>query len=141
MKSISQLITHAFEQKIIRKWDKLYWAIDLHETVIEGKYNRFNEGANIFPDAKEVLDYLYHSKSHKTMLWTSSWNDAVDDILKRYDLKFHYFNENPECPSTDLCNFSKKPYFNIMLDDKGGFEPETDWLEIKNTLTKFEGQI
>ena len=134
MKSIRDIIKHTFEQKEIRKWNKIYWAIDLHDTVITGKYNKFNTGAEIYPACKEVLDYLYNSNLHRTILWTSSYDDSVKDILKRYDLKFHYFNENPECPSTDMCDFGDKFYFNILLDDKAGFSGKTDWFEIKNIL-------
>ena len=138
MKSIKDIIKHTFEQKEIRKWNKIYWAIDLHDTVITGKYNRFNEGAEIFAHAKEVLDYLYNSDVHQTILWTSSWNDACQDILKRYDLKFNYFNENPECKSTDMCDFNSKFYFNILLDDKSGWVGSTDWTELKNALEEYD---
>ena len=134
MKTISEIINRVLEQKKTRKWDNLYWAIDLHDTVITGKYNKFNDGAELYPHAKEVLDYLYNSKVHRTILWTSSYEDAVNDILKRFDLKFHYFNINPECPNNQLCDFSKKFYFNILLDDKASFDGTTDWLEIKNAL-------
>ena len=138
MKSITEILKHTFEQKEVRKYAKIYWAIDLHDTVITGKYNRFNEGAMIFPHAKEVLDYLHDSPVHQTILWTSSWTDAVQDILKRYDLKFNYFNENPECPSTDMCDFNKKHYFNVLIDDKAGFQGITDWFEIGEALYKLD---
>jgi len=134
MKSIRDIIKHTFEQKEIRKWNKIYWAIDLHDTVIEGKYNRMNSGAMLYPVAKEVLDVLYKSNLHKTILWTSSHSDSINDILRRHDLKFHYINENPECKSTELCDFSQKFYFNILLDDKSGYVGATDWQEIKSTL-------
>jgi len=40
---------------------------------------------------------------------------------------FDYVNENPECPSTELADFSRKMYYNFLIDDKSGFDPETDW--------------
>ena len=136
MKNIYEILEHTFEQKRLRRWEHIYWAIDLHDTVIEGKYNKFNSGAKIFPHAKEVLDYLYNSKVHRTILWTSSYSEPVKDILTRFDLKFHYFNENPECPNNELCDFGKKFYFNVLLDDKAFFEGNSGWLEIKNALIK-----
>jgi len=136
MKTISDIIKRVMVQKEVRKWDNLYWAIDLHDTVITGKYNKFNDGSELYPHAKEVLDYLYNSKVHRTILWTSSYEDAVSDILNRFDLKFHYFNINPECSNNQLCDFSKKFYFNILLDDKAGFDGTVDWLEIKKVLFK-----
>ncbi len=140
MKSFKDLIHHNYAQKLRRKWTCLYWAIDLHDTVIEGKYNKFNEGATLFPYAKETLDYLYSSNSHKTILWTSSHDEAIDEIIKRHDLKFHYRNDNPECPSTDMCNFGDKFYFNFLIDDKAGFESH-DWKIIYETILEIDKNI
>ena len=133
MKNFKQILTYTYEQKKIRKWDKIYWAIDLHDTIIEGKYNKLSQGASIFHYAKETLDYLYNSEFHRTILWTSSYPEAVNDILKRFDLKFNYFNANPECPNNELCHFDNKFYFNLLLDDKSGFE-SSDWKVIHETL-------
>ena len=134
MKTIKDIIIRAINQKNERNYKHVYWAIDLHDTVIEGKYNRFNVGATVYPYVKEVLDYLYLSEDHRTILWTSSYEDSFNDILDKYKLNFHFFNGNPECPSTELCDFTDKFYFSIGLDDKFGFDPITDWLVIKETL-------
>lgn len=134
MKTWTQIIKDTIAQKQIRKWDKLYWCIDLHDTIITGKYNKFNVGSTIYPDAKLVLDYLYDSKEHVTTLWTSSHFDSATDVVNRFDLRFNYVNVNPECPNTELCDFDIKFYFNFLLDDKSGFCGETDWTEIKLAL-------
>ena len=39
-------------------------------------------------------------------------------------------------PITIVQCFEKKFYFNILLDDKAGFDPETDWSVIKEYLNK-----
>lgn len=67
------------------------------------------------------------------VIMSPSHTDAIADVLKRYDLKFHYINSNPECPSTELCDFSEKFYFNVLLDDKAAFV-EKDWETIKTFL-------
>ncbi len=131
MKTLEQMVVHQFEQKQKRKWDHLYWAIDLHDTVVSGTYNRYNEGAILYPDAKVVLDYLYQNNDHRTILWTSSYLDSSTELLNRFDLKFHFINSNPDCPTTDLCNFDAKFYFNFLLDDKSGFDGKYDWTELK----------
>ena len=113
MKTWTQIIQHVQKQKIERNWTKLYWCIDLHDTIITGKYNKFNEGATIFPYAKETLDFLYNSNDNVITLWTSSYYGAMIDITNRFGLKFHHFNVNPGCPSTDLCDFKRKLYFNF----------------------------
>ena len=140
MRTIRDVIRRALEVRTNRGYEYIFWAIDLHDTIIEGKYNRFNDGARIFPFAKEVLDRLYNSNIHRTILWTSSHQDAMDEILKRFDLRFHYINENPKCKSDKLCDFSKKFYFNILLDDKSAFDASTDWEIIKDVLDDYENK-
>jgi hypothetical protein len=116
MKTWTQIIQHVQKQKIERKWQKLYWAIDMHDTIITGTYNRFNDGAVIYPYAKETLDYLFNSPDHYTILWTSSYMTSIQDVVQRFDLNFNGINCNPECPNTTLCDFQSKFYFNFVLD-------------------------
>ena len=47
MKTIKDIILKAYEQRNRRGYAHIFWAIDLHDTVIEGKYNRFNVGAKV----------------------------------------------------------------------------------------------
>jgi hypothetical protein len=135
MKTWTQIIQHVQKQKIERKWQKLYWAIDMHDTIITGTYNRFNDGAVIYPYAKETLDYLFNSPDHYTILWTSSYMTSIQDVVQRFDLNFNGINCNPECPNTTLCDFQNKFYFNFVLDDKAGFDGTKDWREIYEALT------
>lgn len=46
-------------------------------------------------------------------------------------------NSNPDEKDTKTGDFSKKFYFNILLDDRAGFQPETDWLEICRIIDSF----
>ena len=46
-------------------------------------------------------------------------------------------NENPEVGNTSFQNFEVKPYFNVGIDDKFGYEPETDWVKVIEVLWKF----
>ncbi len=135
MKTWTQIIQHVQKQKIVRKWQKLYWAIDMHDTIITGTYNRFNDGAVIYPYAKETIDYLFNSPDHYTILWTSSYMTSIQDVVQRFDLNFNGINCNPECPNTTLCDFQSKFYFNFVLDDKAGFDGTKDWREIYEALT------
>lgn len=130
-------IPKAFEDKAKRGWKKLYWAIDLHDTIIPGTYSKFNEGRELYPHALEVLRLLTGREDMCLILYTSSHHESVQDIMKwlnAQNIWFDYVNENPECPSTDLCDFDAKLYFNILLDDKAGFYGPTDWLLVKETL-------
>ena len=130
-------IRRAFEDKKRKGWDRLYFAIDLHDTIIEGKYNKFNEGANVFPYATEFFKWAHSRKDIVLILWTSSWDDALDKTLQRLvedHIWFDYINENPEVQNSELCDFNKKFYFNVLLDDKAGFVGETDWKLIIDEL-------
>lgn len=132
-------IERAFKDKKRRNWDRLYVCVDLHDVVIQGKYNRHNEGAEYFPGAARVLKQLSFRKDIVLILWTSSHDDATEDILKRMrgdGIEFRYVNENPECPNTELCHFGNKFYFNILFDDKAGFEGVTDWILIEAELKR-----
>lgn len=141
MKSWKKIIDDAFIQKKSRGWEKFYWAIDLHDTVITGKHNSNYNKSTLFPNAKKTLDYLFDHPNHVTILWTSSYDKTITDVLKQFDLKFNYFNENPECCSSDLCDFQKKMYFNFLLDDKAGFDPQSDWEEIHKSLTENDSHL
>ena len=140
---ITKAIKTAFNNKKNRNWDKLYWCIDLHDTIITGTYNKNNNGSKIAPNAIEVLSYLTGQEDHVLILWTSSYIGPVGEILKRLKqngVEFNYVNENPECPNTDICDFTSKFYFNILIDDKSGFDLNTDWGLIKKELIDIKVQ-
>jgi hypothetical protein len=76
-------IRRAFRDMKEKGWSRLYWCIDLHDVVIEGKYNKFNEGAAIFPHAKEFFHWANKRKNMILVLWTSSYEDALEKTLLR----------------------------------------------------------
>lgn len=137
---IQKAIENAFKKKLIRgwgKWPRLYWAIDLHDVIIPGTYTRNNEDRQFYPHASEALQWLTNRKDMCIILYTSSHDDAIQDILSwlsKYGIQFDYVNSNPECPDNELCSFKDKWYFDILLEDKAGFDGMNDWLNIKNTL-------
>ena len=139
---LKHAIYRAFDKKIKcgwHKWPKMYILIDLHDVIIHGTYTRNNDGRELYPGAKEVLQWLTDRKDICLILWTSSHKDAIDDILEWMDnlnIRFDYVNENPECKSNELLDTSKKIYMDLLLDDKAGFNGETDWFEIKDTLVE-----
>lgn len=137
---IRHAINTAFQKKRERGWDKwprMYWAIDLHDVIIKGTYTRNNEGRAFYPDGKEVLQWLSGRKDMCMILYTSSHRDSIEDItrwLGDNGIRFDYVNCNPECANTQLCDFGSKFYFDIMLEDKAGFDGNWGWIEIKRAL-------
>ena len=84
------------------------------------------------------------------ILYTCSYQEEVEQYLTMFrqeGINFEYVNENPEAKNTQYGCFDKKPYMNIILDDKAGFEGDldedgvNDWLRIKQVLAKIDQQI
>ena len=132
-------IERTYRDMARRGWDTIYVCIDVHDVILEGKYNRHNVGAQYMPNALRVLRQWTALPEVRLILWTSSHADATDLVLNglsQEGVKFDFVNENPECQNTELCDFTKKAYMNILLDDKAGFEGETDWHLIEAELKR-----
>lgn len=132
-------IENAFKLKKERGWDTIYWMIDLHNTVFPGKYESDQE-FSVYPNCLKVLKYISNRNDMKIIVWTSSYAkhyDAVKDYFRhKSGIIFDYHNENPECGNTEYADFSTKPYFNILIDDKAGFCGESDWFLIEDELKR-----
>jgi hypothetical protein len=51
-------------------------------------------------------------------------------------IRFTFINKNPHAKNTPRSIFEQKFYFSVLLDDRAGFEPISDWLAIKNELIR-----
>lgn len=132
-------IERAFKDKLRRNWEKLFVCVDAHDVILEGKYSFMNDGAAYMPNAIRVLKNLSERKDIVLILWTSSYNGPTLSILENLEkngVHMDYVNENPECPNNHLCDFNKKFYFNVLLDDKAGFEGQTDWFLVETELKR-----
>ena len=133
------MITTAIEQALIKKRERNYpltfWAIDAHATIIKPTYSspKSTNDFEFYLKALDVLRWLSSRSDQVIILWTSTnKKDAAELCLCLLNNKIYvnYVNENPLCPSTDLSSFDEKFYFDILLDDKAGFDPEKDWSDI-----------
>lgn len=135
--SIIRAIERAFALAKEKQWDSIYWCIDLHDTCFKanyepGKYEWIN--ADVVPALRAIQK---HSKS-TIILWTSCYKTDYWDIrsfFTQYGIVIDYINKNPEIKNTRTGNFKKKFYFSIGIDDKFGFDPNTDWKLIQEYLT------
>lgn len=131
---IEKMFAHA-EQ---RKWYETYWFIDLHGVISKPDYRKTVKEIEYYEHVKETLQYITKNRPDVIMiLFTSSYPDELKIYMKQFEednIFFKYVNENPEI--TDLKGnfgcYDKKPYYNVIIDDKGGFDPITDWLPIYN---------
>jgi hypothetical protein len=132
-------IKKTFEMKKVKGWPEVYFCIDLHGTIIpSGKSSDDKtDYLEFYPGAKEVLQTLSNRKDIMIILWTATPEQRMDTVLswfKSHGIKFDYINSNTHAKSTPRSDFGRKFYFSVLLDDRAGFEPETDWLAIKNEL-------
>jgi hypothetical protein len=138
-------IDKAYQLKKERNWEYVYWCIDLHNTIIKTLYTNglgYEKIKNpeFFPCAEEVLQYLTNKKDVVLILWTSSHQNEIENIdrlLKEHGIRFDHFNNNPIEQNNGWSVFDTgKFYFNILLDDKAGFDGNTDWIKIKEELIR-----
>lgn len=123
-------ITKAFNKAIERNWDRFYVAVDLHGTVIEADYEK--TATKYFPHAKECLQYLTQREDVILIMYTCSLESEITKYVKMFDedgIRFNFINCNPDVTETKMGDFTCKPYFNVLFEDKAGFNPD-HWLDI-----------
>jgi len=141
--SLINAIRNAFLEKDKRGWDTIYFAIDVHGTIVVPNYKANDIPKTFYPLAKETLQVLTNRSDVTLILYTCSHPHEIKDYLedfKENNIIVDYGNSNPEV-RTDLegyGNYDEKFYFNVLLDDKAGFNARTDWKEIYLFLTRPE---
>lgn len=136
--NIEKSFDAAFKRMKDRNWEKIYVLVDIHDTVFEACYHE-KEEHKWYPFAKEALEIMSHVQQISLILWTSTYENAINDYVKYFKangIKFDFINRNIETENTSLSCFDDKTYFNVGIDDKFGFEAETDWEIIYNYLVE-----
>lgn len=134
MKLISNLFKDCLKGLKIQ-YKFIYIAIDIHGTIFYPSRNEEEKYCYI-EYAKETLQKLSENPNFKLILYSSSYEENLQkytEHLMTDNIKIDYVMENPEIPSNQYANFEKKFYYDILLDDKAGFE-SNDWLDIYNFL-------
>lgn len=144
MSIIKSILTNHFEYKIRRNWDRTYWAFDIHGTILKPNYTYGNTPDDFYPMAKETLQLISKLPDVVTFLYTCSHPHEIEEyvnLFKSFDIEFNYVNENPEVETdkNGYGNYDKKPYMNVLFEDKAGFDPEVDWQLVFDLLTERYG--
>lgn len=135
-----------FEYKVKRGWDKTYWFFDIHGTILKPNYTYGNTPKDFYPYAKETLQYISQLTDVCMIIYTCSHPHEIEQYVKLFEscgIKFEYINENPEVP-TDINGYGcydKKPYMNVLFEDKAGFDPLTEWEEVLSFMKEKYGEI
>jgi hypothetical protein len=134
---IVRTIHSQFEIAKKRGWDRTYWAIDLHGTVIKPNYRDDELPTEYYPGALEAMQLLTVRSDIRVIMYTCSWPKEIERYLEKFgndDIRFDYVNANPEVKSEGYGHYENKPYFNVLLDDKAGFDPDLHWTDILRAL-------
>jgi hypothetical protein len=129
-----KLFENAFEIAEERNFDKIYVVVDVHNTILLPNYDGIaNE---YYPLAPTVLQHLSKREDVVLIMWTCSTKEdreIYNEFFKKDGIHFDYINENPEVAGkVQWGDFDTKMYANVILDDKAGFFPETDWHDLLN---------
>lgn len=137
-------IKKAFDAAFVRmrekNWEKIYVVVDIHDTILRACYDD-EETYDYLPSAKEALQMMSLRKDICLILWSSSHRDKLMEYARHFlgdGIRFDYINENPEVDNTRLQSFEEKLYMNVGLDDKFGFDGETDWKIVCQVLEEYQ---
>jgi hypothetical protein len=134
-RGIENCLRHAKE----KGWAKTYWAFDIHGTIVKPNFRRDEISREFYPGAVEVMKKLNSHKEIVKILYTCSYPAEITQYLEyfaQHGIHFDYVNQNPEIGDGGYGYYQNKFYFNVLMDDKAGFDGETDWLEIKKIIDK-----
>lgn len=130
--SIIKAIEKAYKKAEERGYERIYYAIDVHDTILKSNYE--NGGYEfVNEDAKKCLRMISNRSEIYIILWSSLYRDEkyrVMDFLSENGISCDSINSNRMESDTKYADFSQKFYFSVLLDDKAGFDPDTDWKAI-----------
>lgn len=135
------MITLAIEtclQRVKQKsWKKMYWCFDIHGTILKPNYKSGQIATEFYPGAIEVLQNLSKRQDIVCILYTCSYPHEITqylELFEQHQIVFKYVNQNPEIVDGGYGYYKDKFYFNVLLDDKAGFDGEHDWFKIAAVL-------
>jgi len=141
--SIVKQIKKTFQVSFGKEWYDTYWAFDIHGTIIRPTYNLNKEQIEFYPYAKEALQRISDREDIIMILYTCSYPHEVEKYIEFFEANgifFQHVNENPGI-SSNMGNFGfyeDKFYFNVLFEDKAGFQAEEEWEEVYNLMKKYE---
>ena len=136
MSSIAKAFEAAFRRKEEKGWEKIYVVVDIHDTILRACYEN-EETYDFMPAARHALQLMSSRDDICLILWSGCYPERMEAYRQRFaqdGIHFDYINENPEVGNTSFQDFSQKLYFNVGIDDKFGFDPATDWIEVIEAL-------
>ena len=125
-------IKKAFIVKNKRNWQHIFFAVDIHDTILLADYKNTGK-LQFFPYAKETLQLISKREDIVMSLFTCSYPEEImryQEFFIKNEIIFKYVNENLDVPNATLGCFDKKFYSNVIFDDKSGFDAKKEWKKI-----------
>ncbi|TND09536.1 MAG: hypothetical protein FD123_1127 [Bacteroidetes bacterium] len=138
---ITKAIHNAFRFARDRQWEKTYWAVDIHGTMIIPNYRGGEIPKSFYPYAVEALQLVSRRDDVCLILYTCSHPHEIDEYLeyfRTHEIHFRFVNENPEVENGAYGCYNDKPYFNVLFEDKAGFDPEEDWKHVHDLMLQLQ---
>jgi hypothetical protein len=136
---IIRAIEKCLETASLKGWSKTFWAFDIHGTILKPTFQHGANSTEFYPFAKETMQLLTKQKDITLIMFTCSYPKQIAAYIQFFighDIVFDYVNENPETLSGPYGHYEEKFYFNILFEDKAGFDPCTEWEPVYNFLLK-----
>ena len=137
---ITRAIDNCLKLAWEKGWDKTYWAFDIHGTILRSNFKRNEISREFYPGALEVLQLLEQRKEIVKILFTCSYPNEIEqyiDYFAQHGIHFDSINSNPDVADGSYGYYQNKFYYNVLFEDKAGFDGEQDWNKI---LKYFENQ-
>ena len=136
---IEKMFAHSFE----KEWFETYWAFDIHGTILIPTFRKDSYDSDFYPFAKEALQLISERDDIIMILSTSSYPEEIEHyqkIFKENNIHFKYVNENPEIDTAkgNFGYYKDKFYFNVLFEDKAGFDPEEEWWWIWDLMRDYK---
>lgn len=136
---ITRAIKNCLQRAREKKWKKTYWAIDIHGTLLKPNFKKNEISLEFYPYAVEVMQILARRKDIVKIMYTCSYPHEIKQYVEHFaqhGIYFDYINSNPEIVDGGYGYYKDKFYFNVLMDDKAGFDGEKDWKKIMTLLEK-----
>jgi hypothetical protein len=134
---ITKAIKNCLHNAKLKGWDKTYWAFDIHGTMLKPTFISGVVSTEFYPYAKEVMQLLSKRNDIVRVLYTCSYPHEIEQYItyfKQHDIHFDHINKNPDVCAGAYGHYESKFYFNVLFEDKAGFDPLTDWKEVLSLL-------
>jgi len=130
----------AYEEMGKKGWPEFFVFCDIHGTIVKPNYE-VQVPKEFYEDAEETLRMMSERSDMIINLYTCSHQHQTDEYLKYFKSKginFKFVNENPDVKDNKYGNFTGKPYMNVLLEDKAGFDPKVDWKILRKYMSKLK---